>query len=241
MKRKFIGCVVIFTLCMCGITGCSYYKKMPELSYEMKLYTEAPNQDSSIKIQYPVFSGSKAEEINTLILTKVQDLVQLDPLLFPEDPKMTIDYQSAVTLQNSKIISIVIWGTSYIEVSAFPTTNLYSLNIDLQSLKLITLKDLYTISEGFEKTFFEKAFFPTDPVTSYSKEEFPEMLKLQTPEYSSISPFSNPEIVKCFLKPEGVVLSLFSVHASGSDHFEAELLYSDMQEYYLPEQMYWEE
>jgi len=44
--------------------------------------------------------------------------------------------------------------------------------------------------------------------------------------------------LKCFLKPEGIVLSLFSVHASGSDHFEAELLYSDLQEYYLPAQMY---
>ena len=33
-------------------------------------------------------------------------------------------------------------------MSQFPTTNLYTLNIDLQSLKEIALPDLYTISEG---------------------------------------------------------------------------------------------
>jgi hypothetical protein len=212
-----------------------------ESTYEMELFTKAPNQDSSIKIQYPVFSGNKAKEINALILTQVQDIAWLDPSRFPKNAKETVDFQSAVTLQNSKIISIVFWGTSDINVSQFPTTNLYSLNIDLQSLKLIALTDLFTINEEFEKTFFEKAFFPTNPVTSYSEEQFPEMLKLQTPEYQSISPFSNPEVVKCFLKPEGIVLSLFSVHASGSDHFEAELLYNDIQEYYLPEQNYWKQ
>ena len=212
-----------------------------ESTYKMELYTEASNQNSSIKIQYPVFSGNKAKEINALILNQVQDIALLDPSRFPEHAKETIDFQSAVTLQNSKIISIVFWGTSDINVSQFPTTNLYSLNIDLQSLKLIALTDLYTINEEFEKTFFEKAFFPTNPVTSYSQEEFPEMFKLQTPEYQSISPFSNPEVVRFFLKPEGIVLSLYSVHASGSDHFEAELLYNDIQEYYLPEKNYWKQ
>lgn len=76
----------------------------------MKLYTQAPNQDSSVNIQYPVFSGNKADEINTLIMTQVQDMATLDPLLFPESAKKTVDLQSAVTLQNSKIINIVFWG-----------------------------------------------------------------------------------------------------------------------------------
>ena len=129
-----------------------------ENTYEMRLYTKAPNQNSTIKIQYPVFYGSKAEEINSLILAQVQDMASLDPSRFPENPKIDVNYQSAVTLQNSKIISVVFWGSTDIEVSQFPTTNLYALNIDLTSLKLITLKDLYTVNAEFEKVFFEKAF-----------------------------------------------------------------------------------
>ena len=189
----------------------------------------------------PAFYGSKAEEINSLILAKVQDMASLDPSLFPENPRIDVNYQSAVTLQNSKIISVVFWGNTDIEVSQFPTTDLYALNIDLTSLELITLKDLYTVNAEFEKVFFEKAFFPSDPITSYSEEKFSEMLKLQTSEYTLPSPFTNADSMRCFLKPEGIVLSMPAIHASGSDHFEAELLYSDIQDYYLPEQIYWNE
>lgn len=53
----------------------------------MRLYTKAPNQNSTIKIQYPAFYGSKAEEINSLILAKVQDMASLDPSLFPAKPE----------------------------------------------------------------------------------------------------------------------------------------------------------
>ena len=240
MRRTFIRWISVSALCILGVTGTLYItqKQGPkevqaacENTYEMGLYTEASNMASSVSIQYPIFSGNKAEEINALIMDKVQDIAQLDPLLFPENPKQTVNFQSAVTLRDSKIISIVFWGTVDIEVSQFPTTNLYPLTIDLQSLKLITLKDLYTINEDFEKIFFEKAFFPANPVTSYDEETFPEMLKLQTSEYRSISPFTSDSMT-FFLKPEGIVLSMTAVHASGSDHFEAELRYSDIQEYY---------
>lgn len=219
------------------------FENISDSTYEMQLYTKAPNQDSSVKIQYPVFSGNKAEEINAIIMEHVLEHAQLNPLYFsePENIKMTVEYQSAVTLQNSKIISIVFWGTFDTEISHFPTTTLFSINIDLQTMKLVSLTDLYTINEEFEKIFFEKAFFPSNPITSYSEEKFSEMLKLQTSEYKLPSPFTYADSMKCFLKPEGIVLSMSAVHASGSDHFEAELLYSDIQEYYLPEQIYWKE
>lgn len=257
MKNKLIRWCSVFALCITGIAAGLYItqkhvpkeiqaEEIPQTNssapitdeeglnstYEMGVYTEAQNKDSSIKIQYPIFTGNKAEEINTLILAMVQDIAWLDPSYFPENPKMTAEYQSAVTLQNYELISIVFWGTCDIEVSQFPTTNLYSITIDLQSLKLVSLKDLYTIDGEFEKIFFEKAFFPDNPVTSYNKEEFPEMLKLQTPEYKSISPFTSLDSMSFYLKPEGIVLSMPSVHASGSDHFEAELLYNDIQEYF---------
>ena len=212
------------------------------MTYVMSLYTEAQNQNSSFKIQYPFFiwdRKNKAVEINRLILNKMREIAEIDPGNFPENPKVIANFQSSVTLLNSKIVSIVFWGDIDIEVSQFPTTNLYALNIDLENLKEIQLPDLYTTNEKFEKVFFEKAFFPKNPITS-SEEQFSEMLKYQTSEYQSISPFKFSEDLKFFLKPEGIVFSLPSVHANGYDHFEAELLYSDIQEFYLPEQIYWE-
>lgn len=208
--------------------------------YKMSVYTEAPNKNSSIKIQYPSFSGNDFDALNTLVYDKVQSFAKIDTSLFSSDAGLTIDYQSAVTLQNSKIISIVFWGSSYIEGGAHPINDLIPLNVDLQSMKEITLKDLYTTNADFEKVFFDKAFFPTNPITSYDKASFSEMLNLQSPEYQTVDPFSIPDNVSCFLKPDGIVLSMPAVHATGCDHFEAQLKYSDIQQFYLLKQNYWE-
>ncbi len=209
--------------------------------YKMEVYTDAPNKNSSVKIQYPSFSGNGSEALNKIIYDKVQSFAKIDTTVFSGDDALTVDYQSAVTLNNSKMVSVIFWGTSYMEDGAYPTGNLFTLNIDLQTMKEIMLKDLYNTNADFEKVFFEKASFPQNPSTSYDKESFSEMLKLQSPEYQTVDPFSIEGNVAFYLKPEGIVFSLPAVHATGSDHFEAELKYSDVQKYYLPEQKYWEE
>lgn len=212
-----------------------------ELSKTMSVFTEAPNKNSSIKIQYPSFTGDHSDELNTLVLDKVQSFAEIDTTLFPADTALTVDYQSAVTLLNSKIVSIIFWGSSYTEDSAYPVSNLFTLNIDLQTMKEITLKDLYKTDADFEKVFFEKAFFPTDPITSYDETSFPEMLKLQSPEYQAVDPFSIADNITFFLKPDGIVFSMPAIHATGSDHLEAQLKYSDIQQFYLLQQNYWED
>ncbi|KYH34985.1 nicotine adenine dinucleotide glycohydrolase (NADase) [Clostridium tepidiprofundi DSM 19306] len=208
--------------------------------YKMLLYTEAANENSSIKIEYPRFSGNGFDALNKLIYDKVKSFAKIDTSLFPSDTGLTINYQSAVTLQNSKIISIVFWGSIDIKGSAHPFNKLIPLNIDLQSMKEITLKDLYTTNADFKKTFFDKAFFPTNPMTSYDKANFAKMLKLQSSKYQTIDPFSMPDNVSFFLKPDGIVLSMPAIHATGSDHFEAELKYNDIQQFYMLKQNYWE-
>jgi uncharacterized protein YgiM (DUF1202 family) len=202
--------------------------------YTMLFYTKAPNKNSSVRIQYPKFAGAGFDALNALIYSKVKSFVPSD------NTGLTIDYQSAVTLQNSKIVSIVFWGSSYIKGGAHPFTDLIALNVDLSSMNEIALTDMYTTADGFEKVFFDKAFFPTNPVTSYKAASFSEMLKLQTTEYQSVSPFSMPNSISCFLKPDGIVLSMPAIHATGSDHFEAQLKYSDIQQFYRLEQKYWE-
>nr|WP_288826241.1 hypothetical protein [uncultured Clostridium sp.] len=208
-------------------------------SYTISIYTDAPNKNSSVKIQYPKFNNN--DTLNTLVYDKVKSFAKIDPSLFSNDAGLTVDYQSAVTLQNNKIVSIVFWGTSYIEGSAYSVNDLITLNVDLQSMKEITFKDLYTANADFEKVFFDKSFFPSNPLTSYDETSFPEMLKLQSPEYQTVDPFTIADNISCFLKPDGVVLSMPAVHATGSDHFEAQLKYSDIQQFYQLEQNYWED
>ena len=206
----------------------------------MLVYAQAHSASSSVSITYPVFLDSKAEELNSIIHRKVQEVGQIDTALFSPDAALTAEYKSAVTLKNSKIVSIIFWGESSVDTSPDKTTNLTSINVDLQSMKELTLNDLYTTNEDFKKVFFEKAFFPENPITSYDKELFHNMLQLQSPEYQTVDPFTIPGNVICFLKPDGIVLSMPSIHATGSDHFEAQINYSDIQKFYLPEHNYWE-
>ena len=203
---------------------------VPAQGYEMLSYTHLPQ----ISIAYPYFTGYGMEWLNDLIYSKVEAMAE------NENSDLTADYECAVTLLNSKMASVVFWGYTNITGSLHPTTDLYAYNFDLSAMRELTLRDLYDLNAGFEQVFFSRSYFPTAPITSYDASSFAEMLRMQTPQYQSISPFATDDFT-CFLKPEGIVISLPAVHATGSDHFEAQLRYSDIQAYYLPYQNYWQD
>ncbi len=208
--------------------------------YKMLYYTQAPNQKSSISIQYPRFSGAGLSQLNALIEQKVRGFATPDFSDLGDNVGLTLDYQAAVTLQNSKMISVVFWGYSDVEGSAHPFSDLFGYNIDLSTMTEVKLTDLYTVNADFARTFFSKAFFPKNPITSYDAKSFGEMLSMQSPAESSYSPFDWPDNLICFLKPDGIVISMPAVHATGSDHFEGQLRYDDIQRFYRPGQKYWQ-
>ena len=132
------------------------------------------------------------------------------------------------------MLSIVFWGGGETANGMHESTDLQTLNIDVTAYRELTLQDLYDVNEGFEKVFLARAFYPTAPRTSYDSESFADMLMLQTPAYKSVSSFAIGA-VQCFLKPDGIVLSMPSVHATGCDHFEGQLLYGDIEAFRLPQ------
>ena len=90
----------------------------------MLVFAQAHSASSSVSITYPVFLDSKAEELNSIIYRKVQEVGQIDTALFSPDAALTAEYKSAVTLKNSKIVSIIFWGESSVDNSPDKTTNL---------------------------------------------------------------------------------------------------------------------
>ncbi|MCM1561704.1 MAG: hypothetical protein NC123_19545 [Butyrivibrio sp.] len=207
-----------------------------EAGYSILVYTEAPNKNSSVSIQYPFFEGEGKERLNDLILAKVQEFARVDDSLFPADAGLTIDYQVEIILQNAEIVSMVFWGTSATGGGAYGTNDVIPFNIDMQTMEEVLFEDLYDANGDFQKVFFEKAYFPTSPITSHDEGSFAEMLRLQSPEYQPVSPFSIPGNVSCFLKPDALVLVMPAVHAAGNDYFEAQINYEDIEAFYLLEQ-----
>jgi hypothetical protein len=211
--------------------------------YVMLYYTEAPNSQSSIKIQYPQFIDESLVSVNRYIYGRVYDFAQYDSEYYSDDNNeipitfgLTLDYKSEVTLQNDEVVSVVFWGTSNIENSIHPFTDLISYNIGLDSLNIIKLTDLYTINDAFMNVLFNKAYYPTYPVTSDYAPSFTDMLAYQSEDYKRLRPYYTEEDaanIVYFLKPDGVVISMPAVHATGSDHFEAQLRYGDIQQFEL--------
>ena len=233
MKNKGIALLLAGLLALEG-AGCALAEAPAAAStvqasaYDMQVFTAQPD----IRIAFPHFTENDA--LNALVEAKVQSLV-------PEDATgVTIDYDCAVTLLNSRFASMVFWGYSNVEGSVHPYSDIATLNVDLSAMQPVTLADLYDNNADFEASFITKSYFPSDPVTSYTKDSFAEMLAMQVDAFTSFDPFSMEGQVICFLKPDGLVLSMSAIHATGSDHFEAQLNYSDIQPFYLLSQNVWE-
>ena len=232
MKNRGIALLLAGLLVMTGL-NCALADESPAAAPETAAYTmqEFATQPD-IHIAYPVFADNEA--LNALVTAKVESLV-------PEDVTgVTIHYTCAVTLLNDRFASMVFWGDSNVVGSAHPSTDIATLNVDLTTAQPVTLADLYDTNEDFVKTFFANATFPSEPVTSYSADMFAEMLALQAENVILFDPFGAEGQALCFLKPDGLVLSMSSIHATGSDHFEAQLNYSEIQSCYRLSQNVWE-
>ena len=206
--------------------------KIGPTTYTMLLYKAAPNA----QIQYPHFYDKRYDEVNQIIYHYVLNFIAGFDLDVPisEDTSVTISYHSNVTLQNSKMISVIFWGESYYSRAAHPNAGFATLNIDLATLKEVTLTDMYTINADFEKVFYAKAQQVSGVEGAFQFS--------QSYNSSSLDPFTNAEVqydIPCYLTPYGLVISLGIVHVAG-DHFEAQLKYSDIQQFYKLNQNYWE-
>lgn len=193
--------------------------------FEMMTYTDGNN----ITIQYPRFSGIAFQGLNGLMVQKVEAMAKNE--YEEEGLKLTLQYQCQVTLHNADMVSMVFWGEGYVEGGAHPYTNLIGFNVDLKTLTEVELRDLYRVDDAFTQRILEKAFYPTWPVTAEYGLSFIEMLEHE---------LSTENMITCFLKPDGLVISMGATHASGSDHFEAQVNYGDVEDFYQAGQRYWE-
>ncbi len=194
-----------------------------------RIYKYQPTK--TISMEYPQFIGEKFKGLNAVIEQKIKEPFELGY------NELTYTSKSAVTFMNSKIVSIVFWGNGAYKTSAFPTTDLSTLNIDLKTLQNIPANEIFNINSNFESVFFKKAFYPGSPQTSFTQREFPDMLALQAQDSKASSRFVS---YSYFLKNDGVVFSLPSVHATGNDHFEAQVNFDDISNYIINGKgLYW--
>jgi len=211
----------------------------PQSQYTVLVYSNAPNQKSTVQIDYPYFGDSSFATVNQLIYDKVksysQEYAGTDTSTDPNSDTqvITINLTFKIAFQNSKIISMYFWGESYDSLAPHPNSEFYTLNIDLTTGKEVALTDMYTVNSDFRTAFFNKA-----EQTGGAKEALQAELALVA-DGDGTDGFSYPSYLPCYLTPDGLVVSIPIDHANG-DHFEMQIAYSDVQQFYKLEQNYWE-
>jgi hypothetical protein len=205
--------------------------------YEMRVFNDAPIENSTVSIEYPYFIGSEFNILNAVIYAKLECLVRYAYAWYEYTSHNYLDMECAVTLMNSKAVSIVFWGKAYREDRH--DDSIFTLNIDLSTLKEIKLAELYNIDANFENAFFANAYQPTAPDTSPYDRDFYEYLRYQTREYNTTDPFTFSEQFPFFLKPNAIVISIPMAHAGGN-HFEAQLDFDVIVPYYKLNTKLWE-
>ena len=180
----------------------------------------------NVSVEYPVFIGEKSEAVNRFVQDWVAEHTQPAD---PANPEATsIHYHASVTLLSDRIVSMIFYGDRYTEGDAYPLRELFPINLDLDTTEQFHLRDLYAIEgEPFAEAFFYNAFFPTMPSTSYTADTFREA---RTAAWNNYTAFLEGD---CFLKPGGVVITMDMPHASGCDHFEGQVSFDTLAEFYI--------
>ena len=182
----------------------------------------------NMSVEYPVFRGSGAEEVNARLRERAEELCTIQYEEYPQSA-LSGEYRCAVTLQNERVLSLIFWGWSYIEGGIHPWTDLIPMNLDLQTLESFKLSALYRMDDpGFAQRCYAQGGYPGEPDTCYGPELYEEAFAHERDESRSLQYADNG-----FLKPEGVVVSAAADHFTGSDHIEILVPWDALTDFYV--------
>ncbi len=182
----------------------------------------------NMAVEYPVFRGRGAETVNDLVSARSTELCTIQ---YDDIPQFSLsgEYSCAVTLLNDRVLSLVFWGWSYIEGGIHPWTDLFPMNLDLQSLESFQLSDLFRMDDpGFISACYAWGRYPGEPETCYSEDMYPEAFAQERDTAHCLQYASDG-----FLKPEGVVVTCSAMHFTGSDHIEILVPFEALRDYYI--------
>lgn len=185
-------------------------------------------------VQVPVFRGEKSEEVNVLVYdaaleaSSYWDYCKVDD----QDPNTDYNaqYEAAVTLLDGRTLSVAFYGTTYTSSPPVFRENLGSLNLDLETLRPLTLQELYRVDDpGFLQAVCDYGGYVSEPVgTIGDEEDFDRQWSQNRTQRDWMESFRS---CVCFLKPEGLVLSTWDPGASGQDYFPVLVPYEALEPY----------
>lgn len=205
------------------LSGDVVFVSQPAMSWSLHHY--APT--GRIDIAYPQFDHIP-DQLNGLIQAKAVSLVENSGHPLNE---LSLTLGADVTVCDRGLISIVFFGMGYVDGGAYPTTLLYTMNLDLHTLTDVPAEGLLDLSDDLTDRFFAAARRPAVTHDDLDLAWFGERLAQQQ---ETAAQFGSPFLgCSCYLTPEGPVLVFPAIHASGSDYFEALVPWDDVADRWL--------
>lgn len=194
---------------------------------ETKTYTS-----NNITITYPQISNlsdtKKADSINKLL----EDVALSSLNTYTQDDMntLTIEVNYKVTLQNERYLSIVYFGSSFLEGAAYPNSLFYTENIDLANGSIISLSDFSDINNIATKLKDISSVKALADETELSDAHKTFLMNIDDSELLNLLKDSDFKVVNnslqapsngtySYMTDEGIVISLQVIHALG-DHAE---------------------
>ncbi len=211
----------------------------PPAQPETPVETESPlrldhmeeRRNGQFRLEYPVFSGKRSEELNRLVENFALGLGISGSV---ENSSYEADYLCEVTLVNDSIVSMVFCGTGYVPGAAHDFRDVVPLNVEIRTMQPIVLWDIFAMDmEGFSDIIYGFGQ-PYGAAWSVPAADFPDLLSLDLEVYHGLTRAPNG-----FLTPRGPVL-LSYVGVTGVEWLDVLLPINMMKDYYNNDAIPWE-
>ena len=247
MMRMLIKTLLITSVFICCLCSCTEVANSSDSNSEVANSSDSTKsisynliekcyQKDNIIIYYPQIEGyenkEKEKEINDLFKKASERGLEFYKLEESEKKDLDLDVNYIVKYKSEKFISVVFQGMGDKKGTAYPNHLFYTVNIDLDSAKRLTLLDLCEINANFANVLLDKgkanAEQPDGALdyikTAYEVDDIVRML--------SYSDLVDPKYywTTSYFTDDSIGISFEVIHAMG-DHAECEISYSEIDEF----------
>lgn len=223
----------------------------------VKRYAAENSETRSVSFAYPEFGAEleHANEVNAIVRQFSEDLIKEytsvstwttkdEPPVFDltwgmeapvtEDSEALVNFDAdyTITRMDERYVSVLFEGFYYMSRAAYPFTTAEGLVIDMQTLKAVSLTDLYTVDEAFANFVHDASDQYKQTVLAEKLGVSPEQLLGGTvyPDLENLTEANTSArtSISVFMYPDSLGICIPIQHALG-DHYEITIPYEELE------------
>lgn len=230
MKNKILLITsVLIIICFLSISIKSDHSNH---EFYEETFVDTSHNNSNISILYPQFKTKNKNSVNDLIINFVENFAS--NVYVSDYVNLNLEVEKYnITYYDGNLLSIVFEANGYVSTAAYPNNFLYAINIDIGSVSIISLSDIYSVDDAFssiiDNDFYEQ--FVPQKLKEWGINEDSDSYERYKEDLSYVGPLnlegSLANEKKYYLQEDSVIICVTIPHAVG-DYFQVEVKYSEL-------------